>query len=438
MGASSVSNTNRIKKVKNSAALPATTRTTTASRIFIPRPRSVFSCLLSGLVLILASIMPGHAADAQCSDIGTWTNPETGKPISTPDFIRRMATRPVVLLGETHTSAEHHRWQLQVMSALHGQNPNMAIGFEAFPRSVQPVLDQWVQGELSEKEFLEKSRWFDVWRYDPELYMPLFHFARMNRIPMLALNVDRSVTGRVGKKGWAAVPTDQRGGLGNPAKPSPAYLRSLKKVFDRHSENRPGENVDTGEDAFMRFVDVQLTWDRAMAEALAKGRNTGKEPLVIGIVGRGHIEYGYGIPHQLDDLGVKGSAILLPSDSGPSCSDDTAATDHGTPVADAVFAVSAPPESAKPTRPLLGVHVENVDTDGTKAVRIAKVSDPSVAKTAGLLENDVIVKAADQATTKVSELIAIIQVQAPGTWLPLVVLRKGEHINIIAKFPAKP
>ena len=418
--------------MKNSLSFSPITILPPISRILNRQTRFVSLGALSGFLLIFVMTMPVHASDTKCSAVGTWTSPVTGKRIPTTDLINKMSKKPIVLLGETHTSAEHHRWQLQVISALHGLNPNMIIGFEAFPRTTQSALDQWVKGDLSEKEFLEKSRWFDVWKYDPDLYMPLFHFARMNRIPMRALNVERSLTRQVGQKGWAAIPASHRRGLGTPAKPSVAYLDSLKKVFSTHSQDKSVENSDLDKVAFKRFVDVQLTWDRAMAEALASARTSGGAPLVVGIVGRGHIEYGYGIPHQLDDLGISGSAILLPSDSGSPCTGDD------IKVADALFGISAPVVPEEPPHPLLGIRIEAIDTDGTKAVRIIKVSDQSVAEDAGLQEGDLIVKAAGQDITKTPELVATVRSQAPGTWLPLVVIRQGERLNIIAKFPAKP
>ena len=38
---------------------------------------------------------------------------------------------------------------------------------------------------------------------------------------------------------------------------------------------------------------------------------------------------------------------------------------------------------------------------------------------------------------RVSELIEIIQRQAPGTWLPLELKRGGEKRRLVAKFPAR-
>ena len=61
-------------------------------------------------------------------------------------------------------------------------------------------------------------------------YMPLFQFARLNRIPMKALNVERSLVAKVGQQGWEAVPVAEREGVSDPAPASQAYQRDLARV----------------------------------------------------------------------------------------------------------------------------------------------------------------------------------------------------------------
>lgn len=103
-----------------------------------------------------------------------------------------MAKRDVVLLGERHVSEDDHRWQVQTLAALYALRPDMVIGFEMLPRRVQAALDRWVAGELTVKQFLEQTGWDDIWGMPAELYLPLVQFARINHIPMLALNIDGS------------------------------------------------------------------------------------------------------------------------------------------------------------------------------------------------------------------------------------------------------
>lgn len=68
-------------------------------------------------------------------------------------------------------------------------------------------------------------------------------------------------------------------------------------------------------DRFDRFIRAQQTWDRAFACGIADylARAQG-DPLVVGIIGRGHLEYGHGTPYQLRDLGIDELAVLLPTD----------------------------------------------------------------------------------------------------------------------------
>lgn len=130
----------------------------------------------------------------------------TGKTLPFQTLMQEMAKKSVVLLGETHDIAEVHRWQLHVAASIYALRPNMMMGFEMFPRRLQPVLDEWVDGKLDTKTFLEKSEWFSVWGFLPELYLPLFHFCRQNRIRMLALNCYRELVTRRRQTGMGCHP----------------------------------------------------------------------------------------------------------------------------------------------------------------------------------------------------------------------------------------
>lgn len=400
---------------------------------------SVFLLTL-GSALLVVPAQPSaakHAGDGRaCVQPGKWKSPIDGSEIKAGKLLDDMARRPIVLLGEAHTSAEHHRWQLQTLAALHNRNPNMVIGFEAFPRAVQPVLDRWTRGELSQKDFIELSRWNDVWRYNPALYMPLFNFARMNRIPIRALNVERSLIRAIRENGWASISADQRAGLGDPRPPSKAYRQSLEKVFGLHetdNKDKQGDNKPEPVDQLKlsRFIQVQTTWDRAMAEALAAVRTGGGDPLVVAIVGRGHAEYGFGIPHQLADLGIDDAAVLLPWDKDLACA--TLKNNDTLAIADAVFGVDQPATVASPTKPKLGVQIKAAE-NGIKVVRVV---DGSVAASAGLKIDDIIIHAAGVKVTKTRQLVATIQAVSPGTWLPLGILRGDQMLDVIAKFPGQ-
>jgi len=264
---------------------------------------------------------------------GAWLDPATGEEVAHQDLLARMARQRVVLLGETHDRFDIHRWQLHVAAGLLALRGNIVLGFEMFPRRVQPVLDAWVAGQLDTETFLAQSEWDVVWRFDPDLYLPLFQFCRQFGVPMRALNCHRPLVTRVGKEGWDAVPVDERDGL-TPARPaSPAYRRYL---FDITGGGRAGREVTDPQDpAFNRFVRAQQTWDRAFACNIAAALAAPDAPLVIGIIGRGHLEYRHGTPFQLADLGVSDVSVLLPSDA------EHFDMSVGSDLADAIFRLAS-------------------------------------------------------------------------------------------------
>ncbi len=211
--------------------------------------------LLLAAALLLGAISAAAAASASvgvnanddgaaaCATAGAWIDPADRDRLDHVRLLADLALRPVVLLGERHDSAEHHRWQLHTLAALHGRHPDMVIGFETFPRRLQPVLDRWVTGDLTSEAFLEAAEWSTVWGFDAALYLPLFHFARQHGVPMLALNVDRSLIARVGREGFAAIPPEDREGVSPPAPPSPAYRQSLARVF-AYKKQLPGDGSE--------------------------------------------------------------------------------------------------------------------------------------------------------------------------------------------------
>jgi len=374
----------------------------------------------SRVAIVAAALAAGFPVHA-CVPIGEWAIPlaRGAQTVSAAEVLEKARLRRVVLLGESHESPEHHRWQLHTVAALQAQRPRLVLAFEMFPRSVQPVLDRWVDGELDENAFLEASRWTEVWGYEAAQYLQLFQFARMHRVPMLALNVEREVVRRVAREGFDAVPLELREGVGRPAPASPAYLQELHSAYVQHAGS---QDIGMDDPAFARFVAGQQTWDRAMAEAIAGALVRFPERQVVAILGRGHTGPG-AVPHQLQALGIADIAVLLPWDRAPDCRPPQPG------VADAVFGVAAGEE--KGFRPRLGIALSRVDA----GVRVDQVVEGSVAAQAGLRPGDLLVTVAGKRVSRNQDVLDTVARQAPGTWLPLGVRREGAELELVAKFP---
>ncbi len=380
--------------------------------------------------LLMACFLPSAlAAPGGCGQPGQWLVPPeapaaAARDVSAAEVLNRLAGTQVVLLGEVHDRADDHRWQLDMLTALWRQQPDMAIGFEMFPRRLQPVLDRWVAGELNEAEFLKQAEWDKVWAFDPQLYLPLFRFAREHKLPMLALNVERELVRQVRTSGWAAVPESLREGVGQPAALQPRYLEELRATFDQHPAMKAGAQ-DT-ETRFARFVEAQALWDRAMAEGIARFRQKHPGTRVVGILGAGHIRHGHGVPHQLRDLGQEKHANLFTLPSDHACAEIRPG------LADALYLIPPQPDAFPPPR--LGVSLKAVE-DG---VMIEQVMADSLAEKTGLKNGDVILRAAGARVASIEDVRGHVFRQPPGTWLPLLIRRGQDPLEMVVRFPAKP
>jgi hypothetical protein len=394
-----------------------------------------FCVLLTG-----CGLMAGAASDATpsaCVAPAQWAVPRPGGPaIETADrALAGLAQQQTVLLGETHDDPEHHRWQLHTISGLYALRPNMVLGFEMFPRRVQPALDEWVAGRLGDSEFLTRVEWQRVWGYDFHLYFPIFQFARVHRIPMVALNIERALVSRVGDEGWAAIPAGEREGVSDPAPADREYTSRLYQSYLDHqspgghhtAHQRQPSEADLADAKFRRFVEAMQVLDRAMAQGIAERLRGSGPPLMVAIMGSGHLRHGQGVPRQLRDLGVSRIGVALPWSPSDSCAELTPG------VADVVFGVASRPQPGRPDRPRLGISIEAA----APGVRVRDVVPGSIAEQAGLKVDDVIVRIAGEAADQTGDVVEVVQRQAPGTWLPITIQRGDETLEIVARFPPR-
>lgn len=388
-----------------------------------------FACfhpLLAAALMAVACIATAQNTPESCVPAGRWVVPGDGLK-ATSSWIGALAQRRVVLLGEGHDIPEHHRWQLQTIAALHALRPEIVLGFEMFPRTVQPVLDRWVAGRLSEAELLRDTDWKRIWGFDAQMYLPIFHFARMNGIPMVALNIDPALAREIGAGGLAAIPAERRQGVTDPVPPLPAYESF---VFDSYAQHSRGDDMPPplrSDARFRRFLEAQLFWDRAMAERIAAAAAVRPEATIVALMGSGHVMNRWGVPHQLEALAIRDAAVLLPWEPENDC----ARLVPG--YADAVFGL-APRVEPPAARPKLGLWLEPV----TGGVAIRDLEKGGLGELSGLRQGDVVIEVAGRATRLPVDVSEVVQRQAPGTWLPIKVQRDGRLLQIIAKFPPSP
>ena len=126
--------------------------------------------------------------------VGDIVHLPTGVKVTAEQMTAAITDARIIYVGETHDNPASHRLQLQVLKAVAERFPGqVSIGMEMFNPSHQEVLDKWVAGELSEKDFLKDSDWYSNWQMDFAYYSDLLHYAREAKIPVVGINVSKEL-----------------------------------------------------------------------------------------------------------------------------------------------------------------------------------------------------------------------------------------------------
>ena len=272
----------------------------------------------AGVVLLLFLIM----ATTGCNTASTRSNPEapytpsrppvtgdilhmrTGVFVNEENMLQAVTDVRIAYVGEAHNDMASHRLQLKVVQAMAKRwSGQIAIGMEMFIPGQQEALRRWVAGESTEAEFLSESKWKERWNVDFDYYRPLLLFARENGIPVIGLNVPKSLVHAVAKMDFSELPEDERRQLPDMDINNP-YRDALVRAF--YGGHAKGKN---GLEGFRR---VQALWDEAMAENAVRYLNSpdGQHRHMVIIAGGNHIRYGIGIPHSVFRR-LPGSYVLV-------------------------------------------------------------------------------------------------------------------------------
>jgi uncharacterized iron-regulated protein len=225
-------------------------------------------------LLLLSLFIPG--AVLQAAEITIWD--VAGKAeISLEQAAEKFPSPGIVYVGEFHDNAAHHAGQLAVIQSLDKRKRPLAVGLEMFQHIEQSILDAWVAKALSEEEM--RRAFARNWSQDWHLYRDIFLYCRDRRIPMVGLNVPRSITRKVAQNGFASLTPEEIGKLPPiVCRVDREYEDFLRRVLGSHGS----------ESGFRRFCEAQLVWDTAMAIYALAYLNDHPERTVVVLCGMIH------------------------------------------------------------------------------------------------------------------------------------------------------
>lgn len=126
-----------------------------------------------------------------------------GKPTDYERMLQTLAAADVVFFGEQHNDPIAHWLELQLAKDLaRVKQGQLVLGLEMFERDVQPLVDEYVTGELADSTFERRARPWPNYATD---YKPLLRLAKQQKFRVVGTNVPRRYASQVAKSGAAAL-----------------------------------------------------------------------------------------------------------------------------------------------------------------------------------------------------------------------------------------
>ena len=365
--------------------------------------------------------------------IGQIVHLPTGSIVSAAQMFALAGDARIVYFGETHDNPASHRLELQLLQALDELHPGrQALGMEMFARTQQPVLDRWVAGELSEKDFLKESNWFENWGTDFAFYRDLLNLARERRIPIVALNVEKELARAIRGKSSDQLSADEQARLPQLDLSDPYQRGLVAAIFGDHSHQ--GMQLDG-------FIRVQTLWDETMAESAVRYLESpsGQGMHLLVIAGGNHVRYGFGIPRRVfrrlpaSYLLIGGREIDIPADKQDRLMNVNLPE---FPMVPYDFLAYFAYEDLPKTGVSLGVAIE--PTPAGHGLVVKSVVPGSNAERAGLQQGDLLLTFDGEELKDPFDLVYAVKQKQSGSHGTLQVRRQGKTVTVDVLFTFSP
>jgi len=327
---------------------------------------------------------------------GQIVNNRNNKTVKLADIIRQNLKTDVFVIGEQHNSYECHVFQKNFIEQLYRQHKNIIVGFEFFSQKDNQILEQWCQGNISEKELLAKTGWYKKTGLNYGYTRIIMDVIKKYKIKVIGLNIPRQIVRNVSRKGFKTLPQEHKKLFPTINFYNPDHEFFIKSIFGQMAVNVPFW--------FKGVYDAQKCWDIIMAESM---KNTLKKKIYrkykgVIIAGSNHVAYGLGIPYRYQKAKRKVKITTIVPVSLPPAEDGKEETEDNPMlkmlkknwepsslfsrgIADYVFAVPGDEKAYFPYFGLAGNFKEN-------HIEVKRVAKTGIAKEYGIDKGDKILK----------------------------------------------
>lgn len=109
------------------------------------------------------------------------------------ELYRRLQLSRLVLMGDFHALSQSQKTHWRVLKNFLTSRP-IVLCMECFEAEDQPLIDRYMAGKMSEREFLKAIEWAKKWGFPWDHYRSMIRWAQSKKIPVYGLN--RSVKKR--------------------------------------------------------------------------------------------------------------------------------------------------------------------------------------------------------------------------------------------------
>lgn len=244
-------------------------------------------------LLILAICIP-FIATAQSEKPYKIYDVKQQKTITLTEMANGLKEKDVLFFGEEHNDSIGHMLELEIYKAMHAAYPKVGLTLEMFHTDVQQVLNEYLQGYISEKNFIKDAR---AWNNYKD-YKPLIEYAKTNKLSVIAGNAATRYSNMVTKSGLEVLktlPKSSQSWL-----PKFAIDTATGRYHEKFIETLGGHNMGG-----MKVYQTQNLWDATMAWSINNYLKKNKGSKVLQLNGRFHSDEKLGTLAQLQKLNSK-------------------------------------------------------------------------------------------------------------------------------------
>ena len=278
--------------------------------------------LLLGCLSLHASLSLGQISEEHYRIFSV----ESGTEVTLDVVVEDMKEHDVLFVGEEHNDSVGHYLESRLLELLHQSfNNGVTLSLEMFDRDVQPVMNEYLNGYIRERNFTKDARAWSNYRD----YRPMVEFAKANKLDVICANAPSRYTNLAGRKGQHVLTLLPEGARGFFA-PLPydtatsAYHEKLlamsghgaSPISDTAAVKAPPMPMGA-----FNLVTAQSLWDATMAYSIAEYLKKKKQQKVMQVNGRFHSDEGFAVVAQLKKYRPKTRMLVVsigPDDSFPN------------------------------------------------------------------------------------------------------------------------